>query len=207
MLVLAKEAHRHFPPEQRYRHWKGISKGPVYVHPTLLGRPVAPPPSLELRNVMSRYQPPTPPDPVRISYVQLHGVEFRLPYTLYPDENRISLVFAFQDREVQLPWTLVQVEDRTQCQRYSSEEIRQANLLLVEPSIHLRRFGEAWVFEFLGWIKHYWVPDLQYWGWEPLPRYASYSLLDPRNHRERELCWKSLLEDFRQLVGKPNATE
>jgi hypothetical protein len=203
LLILAKEAHRHFPPEEPFRHWKGIAKGPVYVHPSLAGLPVPPGPGLEIRSVLEKYQPPAPPNPVKIPFVHLHGVEFRLPHNLYSHEDRISMVFAFQDRDIHLPWKLVQVEDHAQCQNYSPEEIRNANMLLVEPSIHLRYYGEEWLPDFLGWIKHYCIPDLMYWGYEQLPRYSLYSMLDPHNRRERDMVWKSILEDFRQLVGKP----
>jgi hypothetical protein len=113
------------------------------------------------------------------------------------------MVFAFQDRDIHLPWKLVQVEDHAQCQDYSSEEIRNANLLLLEPSIHLRYYGEEWFPDLLGWIKHYFIPNLMYWGYEPLPRYALYSMLDPHNRRERDMVWKSILDDFRRLVGMP----
>jgi hypothetical protein len=137
---------------------------------------------------------------LEIPYVQLHGVEFRLPNNFY-SQDRVSFMFAFQSEQLQLPWVLVSAEDKSQCSLYAEEAIRQADLLLIEPEIHMRYSGEDWLCELLAWIKHYYVHDLYYWCRGDLPRYVQFERLDRANISEREISWRLILENLVNMAG------
>jgi hypothetical protein len=200
LQALAEQTNKAFPDRTSYRCWNRIVTGKILVSGAVLGRrevglgttiraggPVAPEP----KNAPEYLAP--------IPYVRLQGVEFRLPNNFYRDEDRISFLFASQGRHVDLPWVLVQVEDRVQCQSYKSETIRNADLLLTPPGMRMRYIGEEWVNELLGWIKHYYLNDLYYWSRKSFTGYESFEILDPKNTRERELIWKGLRQDLDRL--------
>src|SRR5258707_15328951 len=110
-------------------------------------------------------------------------------------------MFAFQDQQLHLPWLLVLAEDKSQCTLYPEEAIRGADLLLVEPEIHMRYSGEDWLCELLAWIKHYYISDLYYWCRDDLPRYAQFERLDRKNMRERDISWRLILENLIDIAG------
>ena len=198
---LAKVAHRCFDQHTPYRYWKKIVTGKVLVEGALVGDTLARP-AFELAVGGPTPAPPprSPGSLLAMPHVQLHGVEFRLPNNFY-SQDRVSFLFAFQDQELHLPWVLVRADDKSQCSLYKEEAIRGADLLLIEPEIHMRYSGEDWLCELLAWIKHYYVPELYYWCREDLPRYAQFERLNPANLREREISWRLILENLVSMAG------
>lgn len=198
---LAELEHRCFEQHTPYRYWKKIVTGKVLVDGALVGD-TSPRPAFEL-GVGGPAPAPPPRSPgamLEIPYVQLHGVEFRLPNNFY-SQDRVSFMFAFREQGPHLPWELVRAEDQSQCSLYVEEVIRGADLLLMEPEIHMRYSGEDWLCELLAWIKHYYVPDLYYWCRDDLPRYAQFERLDRTNLRERDISWKLILENLVNMAG------
>jgi hypothetical protein len=198
---LAELAHRCFEQHTPYRYWKKMETGKVLVDGALVGDAL-PRPAIELRVAGPAPAPPprSPGAMLEIPYVQLHGVEFRLPNNFY-SQDRVSFMFAFQDQQIHLPWVLVGAEDKNQCNLYTQETIRGADLLLIEPEIHMRYSGEDWLCELLAWVKRYYMPDLYYWCRGDLPRYAQFERLDPANLRERDISWRLLLENLVDMAG------
>src|SRR5260370_11145197 len=201
---LTELAHRCFDQHTPYRYWKKIVTGKVLVDGALVGDTAAtiPRPAFELRVGGPAPAPPprSPGSMLETPYVQLHGIEFRLPNNFY-SQDRVSFMVAFQEQQLQLPWVLVSAEDKSQCSLYAEEAIRAADLLLIEPEIHMRYSGEDWLCELLAWIKHYYLPDLYYWCRDDLPQYAQFERLDRANLREREISWRLILENLVSMAG------
>src|SRR6266481_1345419 len=113
------------------------------------------------------------------------GIEFRLP-TIYRDENRVSFVFLLCANPG-LNGTIVQVEDKQQCKQFESEVIRDADWFLHNSSIHLRYRFEEWMDFLLGWIKHFYIPDLRYCRYDWLPNYEwLFSKIDREDVRRKD---------------------
>lgn len=105
--------------------------------------------------------------------VHLYGIEFYL-YDPRPNayKNRVSFVFLSHDKVPALNGKVVEVEDHDECQRYTTETIKQADWYLTEPSGILRYYLEPWFDYFLGWIKYFFIPNLYFWRREDLPGYS-----------------------------------
>ena len=148
---------------------------------------------------------PSPPSQfLTTSQVHLEGLEFRLydGRRLYPGADRISFVFASFDEYPALDGSLVYFEDEEQCRKYSTDEIRRAQAFLDSPNIHLRYYYEDWMDNFLGWVKHFFISDLQYWRHEPNPGYQRFLDL-PHDDATRDALWESIKEGFRaEVEGK-----
>ena len=115
----------------------------------------------------------------------LWGIEFRLP-TIYRDEDRVSFVFLLCPNPA-LNGVIVQAEDKQQCKQFESGIIRDADWFLHNSSIHLRYRFEEWMDFLLGWIKHFYIPDLRYWRYDWLPNYEwLFSKTDPKDTRQRD---------------------
>ena len=115
----------------------------------------------------------------------LWGIEFRLP-TIYRDEDRVSFVFLLCPNPA-LNGVIVQAEDKKQCKQFESGIIRDADWFLHNSSIHLRYRFEEWMDFLLGWIKHFYIPDLRYCRYDWLPNYEwLFSKTDPKDTRQRD---------------------
>ena len=129
-----------------------------------------------------------------LSQASLFGVEFRFPNVHYPRENRVSFVFLLCPNPG-LDGLVVQVENKEQCQEFESETIRGADWFLRKSSIHLRYHCEEWMDLLLGWIKHFYVPDLRYWRYDWLPNYEwQFSKTDPKDTCQRDRLFGILKE-------------
>ena len=136
--------------------------------------------------------------------VHLEGLELRLydGRRLYPGADRVSFVFASFDEYPALDGSLVYVEEEEQCRLYSNDEIRTAQAFLDSPNIHLRYYYEEWMDNFLGWVKHFFIPDLDYWRYERNSGYQRFQDL-PRDHATRDALWEWLKSNFRaEVEGK-----
>jgi hypothetical protein len=123
---------------------------------------------------------------VALRAAALFGIEFRFPNVYYPDENRLSFVFLLSPNPA-LNGLVVQVERKEQCQEFQSETIRGADWFLQKSSIHLRYHCEEWMDFLLGWIKHFYIPNLRYWRYEWLPNYEwQFAKADPKDLHQRD---------------------
>ena len=134
----------------------------------------------------------------------LWGIEFRLP-TIYRDEDRVSFVFLLCANPG-LNGTIVQVEDSKQCAQFESEAIRNADWFLHKSSIRLRYRFEEWMDFLLGWIKHFYIRDMDYWRYEWLPAYEwQFSKTDPKDTRQRDRLFGILKETLQmECTGWPH---
>jgi hypothetical protein len=108
--------------------------------------------------------------------ITLSGVEFPLydprsytiPFAL-GRSKRMSFVFV-QSEEPELNGRIVQVRPVNQQHRLSG----MSPLVLVNPVIDLRYYLEKWMGSFLGWVKHFYVPEMNYWVWSENAGYHDY---------------------------------
>src|SRR5258708_974149 len=183
---LAELSHAQFDVPRKVRSFDATIEGTVLIDPSLLedtelARPaeVHAPGGLELKiaGPLGVQKPKGPAEFLRVSQVRLEGLEFRLydGRGLYPGEDRVSFVFAFFDEYPGLDGSLVYVEDREQCSLYNNDAIRQADLLLCGPTIHLRYYCEEWIDYLLAWTKHFYVPGLTWWRYQPMSGYEAWA--------------------------------
>lgn len=131
---------------------------------------------------------------------RLQGLEFRLydGRGLYPQEDRVSFVFLDIPEHPELDGALVYVEDPAECRYYSSAFIQRADWFLTVPNIHLRYYLEEWTDMLLGWVKHFYIPDLWYWRYENLPHYDFFANMAPEDTHLRNAFCEVLQDVFRQ---------
>jgi len=106
--------------------------------------------------------------------VAIAGLDFTLfdARRLYPDDSRVSFVFARSATCPALDGQVVLVEDGAACSQYVGSPVAGANWYLTRPHIHLRYFAERWMDLLLAWVKRFHVPELGWWrhdtmtGWE-----------------------------------------
>jgi len=145
---------------------------------------------------------------IELAELELSGVEFRFfdPRNIYKGEDRISFVFAELPGRPETTGTIVQIEPKALCALYDDPAIKAADHLVRRANIHLRYYCEDWMDSLLGFVKHYYVPDMEYWRYENLSGYGRYLGLDPSDEGERERQWNSILASFmqeaRQYLGK-----
>jgi hypothetical protein len=144
--------------------------------------------------------------------LDVYGIEFSLP-TIYPDENRASFLFVVDD-DPNLDGILVHVAQRTrpsviarlnvahrrdpqsgrveiaiEGDRNTKQErdaVAAADWALVTPRIHLRYSFESWLDDLLGWIKHFYMPDLWFWRYEGLPGYGRFRPFSTKDEALRD---------------------
>lgn len=139
-----------------------------------------------------------------INKVDLYGIEFRLfdARRLYPSNDRISFVFLRAPYCHELDGRLVYVEDHEECNYYSCDIIKKADWFLTSPGIHLRYYCEEWMDQLLGWVKYFYILDLDYCRYEQLQGYKELSAYLDRCDREmmRSIVFDNLKEDFKQCA-------
>jgi hypothetical protein len=130
--------------------------------------------------------------------LSLYGVEFPLydPRNFTPPfglgtSNRVSFVFIRSD-EPGLDGRLVQIYPVHKGHRLSAF----SQMVLVNPVVDLRYYLEGWMGKFLGWVKHFYMPDLYYWIWEDYPGYDAYRGKVSKDRVTAEQHFDRLLEAF-----------
>ena len=112
--------------------------------------------------------------------IGLYGLDFPLydlrnytaPFALC-ESNRISFVFI-RSQDPELDGLLVQAFSVNQQHSLSSV----ASTVLGVPVLDLRYYLEQWTGNFLGWAKHFYVPDLYYWLYGDSTNYGLYKELE-----------------------------
>lgn len=128
----------------------------------------------------------------------LYGVEFTLydprnftpPFALGTG-NRISFVFTRSD-EPELDGLLVQARPVNKQHLLSGF----SQMVLVNPVLDLRYYLEGWMGQFLGWVKHFYVPNLYYWLYGD---YSGYDIYRGKIGKDRITAnerFNQLLESF-----------
>ena len=103
---------------------------------------------------------------------------------------------------------VAQVDDHDECSLYYSEVLKSADWALSYPGIHLRYFLEDWTDRLLSWIKHFFVPDLQYWHWEDLHGWEKHcrrlmqACEEAGPNQARQDTFQDLLDDFSREAEK-----
>ncbi len=113
---------------------------------------------------------------LQLSSLKVTGVDFELfdPRKLYPSANRMSFTFLDCPEIPELDGSLVQVENRAQCQVYHSERLQSADWFLTTPRIHLRYLLEEWVDTLLCWVKYSFMPNLHFSRYDELSGYEAF---------------------------------
>jgi len=71
-----------------------------------------------------------------------------------------------------------------------------AEILLRVPEIDLRYYLERWTNDLLGWVKHFFLPELMYWAWTENPGASEYNSFDPGDQMARDEILLYLREAF-----------
>ena len=164
--------------------------------------------------------------------LRVYGIEFSLP-TLYLVDNRASFVFIVDDHpdldgvmvhfaEAERPSLLVSLnvsrahDSRSGTTRVTVEDVahvratdalrESVNASLTTPRIHLRYNFESWLDDLLGWVKHFYIPDLWFWRYEDVPGYDRFLAIDPGDASAREACFDNLRR-MQPLFGASQGTE
>jgi hypothetical protein len=130
--------------------------------------------------------------------ITLSGIEFTLfdprsctePFALRRNK-RMSFVFV-QSEEPKLNGRIVQVRLVNKQHRLSGF----APMVLVNPCVDLRYYLEGWMGKFLGWVKHFYIPDLHYWIWDDYPGYETYRGNVSKDRVTAEQHFNRLMEAF-----------
>lgn len=61
-----------------------------------------------------------------------------------------------------------------------------ADTLLRVPEIDLRYYLERWMNDLLGWVKHFFLPDLMYWAWTENPGASEYNSYHSGDRKARD---------------------
>lgn len=129
--------------------------------------------------------------------VRLYGLQFPLydprnytpPFALRTG-NKISFVFIHSD-DASLDGQLVSVA------RTKPDELHPSGQLIIRsPVVDLRYYLEIWMMDFLGWVKHFYIPDMYYWLYGTYSGYANYTKYDPRDRQTCDEVFRSLLTSF-----------
>lgn len=135
-----------------------------------------------------------------VDNVKLFGIEFVLfdprkfnsPFTL-ANNDKMSFVFLHSE-EIELDGRMVQVGHLLQDRK--AEPSGFNGYLLMAPELDLRYYLEHWIGEFLGWVKHFYVPNLAYWAWGDNPSYSGYEQYAPDDHQARDEIFLYLRDRF-----------
>jgi len=127
----------------------------------------------------------------------LYGIDFPLydirnnnSYFPHYTDNKISFVFVRSN----VPGLDGQLEEV--CHLKPDEEHPSGQLALISPVVDLRYYLEGWMKRFLGWVKHFFIPDLFYWAWCDFPGYKRYLDYDPQDRKTADTIFLKLLDEF-----------
>ena len=175
----------------------------INVQPTIYGEPGGEEDYLISPGIFGGNKPPEKIEKVESGVylgrrIGLYGLDFPLydprnytaPFALC-ESNRISFVFI-RSQDPELDGLLVQAFSVNQQHSLSSV----ASTVLGVPVLDLRYYLLDWTSKFLGWVKHFFVPDLFYWLYGKFTYYGLYKELEPTS----ELCeslYDCLLLEFK----------
>jgi hypothetical protein len=112
---------------------------------------------------------------VRLRQASIYGINFKIfgaGYPWYPGEDRISFVFLHCPEMLFLDGRIVDIFHRTGSPGLIRfDTVQGADWYAQGPEIHLRYYLEDWTDSFFSWVKFFFVPNLQWWRYESLPRY------------------------------------
>ena len=113
---------------------------------------------------------------IALGSARLRGLDFKLfdPRGLYPGADRMSFVFLECPEHPFLDGRLVEIATSEDCAASGAEALRDADLYLCAPSVHLRYYLEDWTDCLFSWIKFFFIGDLWWHRWEELQGYADY---------------------------------
>lgn len=183
----------------KYQEYFGIN-----VQPTIYGEPGGEEDYLISPGIFGGNKPPEKIEKVESGVylgrkIGLYGLDFPLydprnytaPFALC-ESNRISFVFI-RSQDPELDGLLVQAFSVNQQHSLSSV----ASTVLGVPVLDLRYYLEQWTGKFLGWVKHFYVPDLYYWLYGDLTNYNLYKGLESTRKLD-ESYFEGLLADFNE---------
>ena len=183
----------------KYQEFFGIK-----VQPTIYGEPGGEEDYLISPGIFGGNKPPEKIEKVESGVylgrrIGLYGLDFPLydprnytaPFALC-ESNRISFVFI-RSQDPELDGLLVQTFSVNQQHSLSSV----ASTVLGVPVLDLRYYLEQWTGKFLGWVKHFYVPDLYYWLSGDLTNYNLYKGLESTRKLD-ESYFEGLLADFNE---------
>ncbi len=104
--------------------------------------------------------------------------------------NQMSFVFT-RSEDPDLDGFLVRPKSTDQWY----EKLPVDGILLTTPMLDLRYYLETWTSTFLGWVKHFYMPDLYYWLYGDHSLYHKYNDVEP-NDEQKEIWFEKLLQGF-----------
>lgn len=183
----------------KYQEFFGIN-----VQPTIYGEPEGEEDYLISPGIFGGNRPPEKIEEIESGVylgkkIGLHGLDLPLydprnytaPFALC-ESNRISFVFI-RSQDPELDGLLVQAFSVNQQHSLSSV----ASTVLGVPVLDLRYYLEQWTGNFLGWVKHFYVPDLYYWLYGDSTNYNLYKELESTRKLD-ESYFEGLLADFNE---------
>jgi hypothetical protein len=113
---------------------------------------------------------------IALKKARLRGLDFKLfdPRGLYPGADRMSFVFLECPEHHFLDGRLVEIATSEECAASGSEVLRDADLYLCAPSVHLRYYLEDWTDCLFSWIKFFFIGDFWWHRREEMQGYADY---------------------------------
>lgn len=188
---------------EKYQKFFGIN-----VQPTFYDEPEGESDYLFLSEIFGGDKPPENIEKVESGVflgrkLGLYGLDFplydprnyRAPFALC-DSNRISFVFI-RSQNPGLDGLLVKAFSVNQQHCLSSV----SSTVLGVPVLDLRYYLEHWTSRFLGWVKHFYMPDLYYWLYGDLTNYNLYKGLES-TRKLGESLFDRLLVDFNEHAEK-----
>lgn len=186
LKTIAELSHSYFGEETPIKYFDQVIEGNILIDGDLVGENIA---CTSAEKIIHEYiekrdeevaalldaifETTTEPEHKRnvfyaVKEAKLYGIEFCLydPRDVDFSYNRISFVFLQMNDCPDLNGHIVHVEDKEQCQLYSDEIIKAADWYLARPHLDLRYFCEKWMDRLMGWIKYFYVPNLNYWRYE-----------------------------------------
>ncbi len=132
----------------------------------------------------------------------LYGVQFPLfdprkfnSLAVLAHNDHLSFVFL-RSADPKLDGRMVQVLRPQRSKDHSRAPAYEH--LLAAPEIDLRYYLERWMGGLLGWVKHFYVPNLSYWAWVDNPGYAGYEQISPDDRRSRDEIFFYLRDAFEE---------
>jgi len=113
---------------------------------------------------------------IAITNARLRGLDFKLfdPRGLYPGADRMSFVFLECPDYPFLDGSIVEVATSEDCAASGTESLRDADVYLCGPSVHLRYYLEDWTDCLFSWIRFFFIGDFWWHRWEEMQGYADY---------------------------------
>lgn len=130
--------------------------------------------------------------------VALYGIEFALfdprrynSLLMMLHQFTVSFVFI-RCANPGLDGLMVQV-----CQLPPEHPLHEVSeVFLRVPELDLRYYLEHWIGELLGWVKHFYIPNLHYWAWIDNPGYSEYEQFAPNDQQTRDEIFFYLRDVF-----------